>query len=269
MAEHTDALLDELNGALAKAGDPMPVPGDPPEIPAPTLAEQLEVGANAPKQRPAPLSPNGSLHKTPEAARVDKTHSKAAGGFGYAITVEGEYYSASKETKGHIIKKYSLKFNLPSLTNGKGEAALGIIVGASKPGGGMLALALKKMDPLAKTYRTHVITKVEPLNGAPEPTSLQYMSFESLAGYVRDSGIPIDPEEYWDVEHLREDVIYYKTNYADNKDARTGEHLSDAIQDGKGLGVKKSALEQIHERHAERKEQRDLLAMNPGLGVGA
>jgi hypothetical protein len=247
----TDALLDELNGALARTQEPKPVAGESQEQ-APGLAAQLEV---------APAASSAS-RPAPKAAQFDKTLSKAGGGHGYCVVVEGEYYAKSIETKGHVTKPYRLPFNLPALVNAKGESALGIIVGQSRPGGGMLKAALKKLDPLATTFRTHVIVSAEPLNGAPEPTSLQYMSFEALKKYVSDNvpDFPVPLDEYWDANHLREDVIDYRMN-------RVGivhDPVNNVDVKG-GFGVKKPVAERIIERHAGRKEEKELLDMNEGL----
>lgn len=244
MTAAIDPLLEELNGALARTGEPTPVDA-PQEQPTP-LAEQLET----------------TKKPTPRATLIDKTHAKAAGGHGYRVVVEGEYYSRSTETKGHVIKKYSLPFNLPALTNARGESALGMIVGASRPGGGMLKAALKKLDPLSETYRTHTIVSAEPLAGAPLPTSLQYMNFDALKAYVRAdlSDFPINPDEYWDVNHLREDVIDFKTNQT----GTVHDPVAGITTKG-GFGLKKSAAERVQERHALRQEEKELSDMNAGL----
>lgn len=239
-----DPLLEELNGALAHDLNALhstePKSIDFQQEQPPSFASQLETDPHI-----KPPSPTRTAQPSPKAAQLDKTHARAAGGFGYRVIVEGEYYAKSTETKGHVIKSYRIPFNLPSLVNAKGEAALGIIVGK------LLKPALRKFDPLAETYRTHVLVSAEPLNGAPEPTSLQYMAFESLAAYVRENDLPIDPAEYWDVGHLREDVIDFVTN----KDS----------MDGKAHGVKKTVLDRIKERHANRLEEKTLRDMNEGL----
>lgn len=249
IADSDAALMAELNGALAKTGEPTQVdrPGDQP-LP---LDQQLETGASNAPAKPA----------APRAALLDKTLSKKAGGHGYRVVVEGDYYAKSSETKGNVIKKYSLPFNLPALVSAKGEAALGIIIGQSRPNGGMLKAALQKLDPLAITFRTHAIASVTPLQGAPEPTSLQYMSFESLKGYVREnmSDFPVDPDEYFDVAHLREDIIDFKINATGDVVDQQGNRTKG------GFGVKKSPSERILERHLARQEERELLDMNEGL----
>lgn len=223
-----DPLLEELNGALQEPN----FVDRPPEQPVP-FSEQMKVDTSSP---PKPQ---------PQSARLDKTHSLKAGGFGYRVTVEGEYYAAMPKG-GKEIKRYSLPFNLPALTNEKGEAALGIIVGASRPGGGMLKAALLKLDPMSKGYHTHEIVKVEPLQGAPEPLDLQYMSFAALSNYAREHNLPLDPNVYWDARDLREDIIDLKTN-----EAPGGAH-----------GAKKSPLERVRERHAMRVEEKQLREMN-------
>ena len=249
-ATEQDPLLAELNGALARTGEPQTIERQ--EQP-PTLDQQLET-------KPAPIS--ASRPAVARAANLDKTLSKKAGGFGYRVVIEGDYYAKSADAKGNVVKRYSIPFNLPSLVNAKGEAALGIIVGQSRPNGGMLKTALQKMDPAAITFRTHAIASVTPLQGAPEPTSIQYMSFESLKEYVRSNIVdfPVDVDEYFNIEHLREDIIDYKTNaVTDVVDPTTGHSVKG------GFGVKKSPSDRIVERHVARKEEKELLDMNEGL----
>lgn len=239
-----DPMLEELNGALAMTGTPVLL--DKQEQ-APSLADQLET------------RPSAAPKPTPRAQTLDKTHSKAAGGNGYRVVVEGEYYAKSIETKGNVIKRYKLPFNLPSLINAKGESPLGIIVGK------LLKAALVKLDPLAVTFRTHAIISVDPLNGAPEPTSIQYMNFEALKSYVKTSlpEFPVDVDEYFDVAHLREDVIDFKTNAV--SDVVTNEGTPSEQRVKGGFGVKKTPSERIIERHVMRKEERELMGMNEGL----
>lgn len=244
-AQIEDPLLAELNGALARSQEPTPV--DPLPIAPPSLDQQLET------------KPQVSSKPVDRAKLLDKTHAKSAGGNGYKVFVKGEYYAKSTETKGNVIKRYRLPFNLPSLVNAKGEAALGIIVGK------LLKAALIKLDPLAVTFRTHEIDGVEPLNGAPEPTSIQYMSFEVLKDYIKRNMLdfPVDVDEYFDVAHLREDVIDFKTNATSAVTLDPGTLSEKKVQGG--FGVKKTPSERILERHAARKEEHELLAMNEGL----
>lgn len=251
-----DALLEELNGALARSGDPTPVAGDHAQEQPPTLEKMLETKSTPSTQHPRPL---------PRSEQLDKTLSKAAGAHGYRVVVGGEYYAKSQETKGNVIKRYEIPFNLPSLKGAKGESALGLIVGQSRPNGGLLKSALQKMDPLAITFRTHSIISVTPLQGAPEPTSLQYMSFDALKAYVRSSIVdfPLDVDEYVDVAHLREDVVDFVTNATSDVVVDRGTQAERTVKGG--FGVKKTPSERILERHAERKEEAELAAMNPGL----
>jgi hypothetical protein len=248
-----EALLAELNGALSKTGEPAPVEGDRIGAQPPTLDEQLETKS---------LPPKSSLAR---AANLDKTLAKKAGGFGYRVVVEGDYYAKSADAKGNVIKRYSLPFNLPALVNAKGEAALGIIVGASRPNGGLLRNALQKLDPLAVTYRTHAIASVTPLQGAPEPTSLAYMSFDALKQYVRENitDFPVDVDEYFNVEHLREDVIDFKVNATSDVVANAGTASEQRVKGG--FGVKKTPSDRIVERHQARAEEKELADMNAGL----
>lgn len=254
-AQPNAALLAELNGALGKAE---PAQIDPLPAQAPALADQLEI---------KPQASTAARAAAARATQIDKTHGKSAGGYGYRVWVEGEYYAKSPEVKGHVIKTYRLSFNLPQLVNAKNESALGIIVGASRPGGGLLKAALKQMDPFAESYRTHAITSVEPLNGASEPTSLQHLSFEALKKYVQDNpqmqDFPIALDLYWDVAHLREDVIDFKTNQTGEVVFEPGT-LSESKLKG-GFGVKKTPSQRIRERHEMRLEEKELSDMNPGF----
>ena len=245
-----DALLAELNGLVDNA-QPAAVPGDPPQIQPPSLADVLDTKP-APAARTAPKTPQRAL-------LADKVHAKAAGGHGYRVIVVGKYYAKSQDAKGNVIKDYRLPFNLPSLTNSKGEAALGIIVGK------LLDSALKKMDPAAVCYRTHEIESVVPLQGAPEPTSISYMSFDALKQYVRANlpEFPIDPDEYDSVEHLREDVIDFKTNMVGDVLVDPGTASERTVKGG--FGVKKTPSDRILERYAARKEEAELAAMNEGV----
>ena len=212
------------------------------------------------------------MAKTPfdPATFIDKIHSIAEGGKGYQVVVAGDYKRATPN--GPELKDYELTFNLPSLTNSKNEAALGIIVHASDPDNSLLFRALRKKDPAFKHIHTHFIKSITPLHGAPEPTAIQYMSFESLRELVIKNNFPghdlsgLDAESYWDPEHLRADIIYLVTNQADNIDQRTGGAVSDKIKDGRGLGVRVSPLEVVRKRHQERLDAKALLDMNPGLG---
>jgi hypothetical protein len=103
MSDQNAQLVAELAGLWTEAPKPQSKE-TPMEAPAPSLEEQLD--ATQPAVKPAPI-----------AQQMDKTHAIKAGGKGYVVTVEGEYYAKSVETKGHVIKPYTLRFNLPSLTN--------------------------------------------------------------------------------------------------------------------------------------------------------
>lgn len=255
-AQNEDPLIAELNGALARSGDPMPVKGDKFGEQPPSLADALET-------KPSPHRASSAAQPAPRAVLADKTHAKAAGGHGYRVVVKGEFYAKSSDAKGKVIKPYVLPFNLPALTNSKGESALGIIVGESRPGGGLLMAALRKMDPMVVKYRTHEIESVTPLQGAPEPTSVMYMSMDALKDYVRrdlpDFPTIDDLDEYHDVAHLREDVIDFKTNMTTDVVSPEGAKVKG------GFGLKKTSAERIKERFLARKDDAELAAMNEGL----
>ena len=258
-----DPLLDELNGALtaAPAVDPA----------AAAVVDNKVLGQEQPPSLESLLDPvETAKHVIPPAGQIaknaDRTHAKSVGGHGYRVVIKGEYYAKSRETKGNVVKTYSIPFNLPELKNAKGETALGIIVGMSRPHGGMLRLALKKMDPLAVTARTYFVDSVTPLQGAPEPTSLTYMSFENLKKYVaeKEPTFPItDLDRYWDAEHLRQDLFDHITNKTGDVTFNAG--LQSEKKVPAGFGLKKTAAERIVERHEAREEEHELLSMNEGL----
>ena len=104
-------------------------------------------------------------------------------------------------------------------------------------------------------------------SGAPEPTSLQYMSFEALKAYVREdaamAGFPVVVDSYWDANHLRVDVIDFKTNQTSDVVFEPGT-LSESKIKG-GFGLKKTPTDRILARHAERKELAELASMNEGV----
>ena len=254
-----DPLLDELNGALSvptSAEDAAGIIAATAAVQPPALMDTMDTGP-----KPSTTAPAAGAR----ARAADKSYAKAAGGFGYRVTVEGEYYAKSSETKGNVIKKYKLGFNLPSLTNAKGESALGIIVGQSRPHGGMLKLALMKMDPLAITARTHRVQEVVPLSGAPEPTNLMYANFETLKKYVEANlpEFPIPVDRYWDANHLRDDILDFKTNMTSEVVFAAGTQGESHVKGG--FGLKKSPAERITERHEAREEEKELLGMNQGL----
>lgn len=262
IAEDADQLTRELNGladplpplaASTEAKDEAAFPTRQP----PSLEQQLDAGR--PARKPAPAS-------APRSSAADQVHSVKAGGRGYQVVVAGDYFSRAPDGKGHDLKEYEIPFNLPELKNAAGETALAIIIRLSRPEHSLLIRALKLKDPRFKAVHTYHVKSITALNGAPEPTSVQYMSMEALSDFARQRELGIDPADYWDVEHLRADVIYLVTNFADNRDARTGEPVSDKIgASGKGLGLRVSAIETVRKRHQERKDAKALLDMNPGL----
>lgn len=250
-----DLLTQELNGLAANGKTQSDSSEIEKQEQPKSLMDQLDVNLSRPQLRP---------QATPRAQASDKIHSIPAGGSGYIVVVAGDYYAATKE--GNELIEYEIPFNLPSLVNTKGEAALSIILRASDTANSLLYRALKKKDSRFKGVHTHYVKSTTPLNGAPEPTSLQYMNLENLSIFAKQRDLGIDPSTYWDVEHLRADMIYLITNQADNEDARTHEKLSNKISDGKGLGVRVAPLEVVRKRHQERIEAKALLDMNVGLG---
>lgn len=209
-----DPLLAELRGL---SGNPELSQPDASAHPAETAQpDPLDV---------APRPKQGSLVK-----QADAKFSTRAGGKGYRVVVGGDYYTRSADSSGKVLKPFELAFNLPHL-----EAALSTIV--SK----LLLSALQKNYPGVINFRTHTIISATPLTpDTPPTTSLQFMDRERLERYIQDNGVPIDPNVYEDVVHLREAVIDHKLNPKDfdKREAR---------------------------RRAARAEMAELLAMNPDL----
>lgn len=191
-----DALLRELNGeaplTLSTLSATITQPDAVPAAPAP-VRDRLDV-------TPAPV--------VPSLAGVDKIHSKAAGGDGYAVKVRGTYTIRAPEGKGKVQKAYELVFNMPYLIHPRtGASALGMIVGK------LLNPKLKKVDPAAIHYRTHEVVSAEPLTPTTPPVNhLQFMDRRRIERYITDNEVPVNPAMYPDITDLREVVIEHKLN---------------------------------------------------------
>lgn len=260
ITDKNDPLLLEINGDKPIVGlggvKLHPTTGDHPVEPEADLSAQLEVGRMADPRAPRPTT-------TPRMVATDKTHSVQAGGNGYLITVEGDYIAKNPTGTGKVHKPYKLNFKLPSLTNSKGEGPLGIILGLSKETS-LMQEALRRLDPPGIGIRTYFVTGVTCLTAAtPMPTNIQFMNIDALRRLAKDFELPIDPDDYWDVNHLREDIIELRTNTgADEINPKTKEVVK--------KGGASLALERIQTRMSERKEQRELLMMNQDtVGVNA
>lgn len=190
-----EALLRELNGEAPIAPGAtatLTQPDGPNEQPAPT-ADRLDVTRVTP---------------APSLALVDKIHSKAAGGDGYAVTVYGSYTVRAPEGKGKVQKNYKLVFNMPYLIHPRtGASALGMIVGK------LLNPKLKKMDPNAIHYRTHHVEGARPLTtSTPAVNHLQFMDRKRIEQYIADNNVPVVAAAYPEITELRDVVIEHKLN---------------------------------------------------------
>lgn len=208
----TDELLKELQGDTTT------------QITSP----DGETAGDASQRDPLDVAPQADTRSA--TTKADAKHAIKAGGKGYEVVVAGEYYTHSSDSTKKIVKPYELSFNLPSL-----EGALSVIVGK------LLVPKLQKFDAQALTYRTHEIIRATPLTpDTPPTTSLQFMDQDRLERYIADNAVPINPEDYSDVVHLRESVIDHQLN-------PNGFEKREAI------------------RQADRAKTRELLAMNPDL----
>lgn len=208
-------LLAELNGAA--------------EVVA-VDAKEIEEGKAEVKKNPLDVSKEmPGAEKTSAAKALEKTI-KASGKplRGYAITVEGEYYEASKEIRGKNARaEYSVVVTLPSL-----EGALSVIKNK------LLDKMLKMRYPGYVSFRTHKIAKVVPLtNDLPDSDDLQYMSEEKLKSFITFKKVPVNPVDYPVLSDLRDAVIDYVLN-------------------PKGFEAREA------KRKADREETNELLAMN-------
>lgn len=220
-----DALLRELNGEAPLTPSTLSATITHPDgapAAAPDAKDRLDV-------TPAPAA-------APSLAGSDKTHSKAAGGDGYAVRVRGTYTVRSPEGKGKVQKLYDIVFRMPYLIHPRtGASALGMIVGK------LLNPKLKQIDPGALHYRTHEVVSAEPLTPTTAPVNhLQFMDRKRIERYIVDNEVPVNPAMYPDITDLREVVIEHKLN-----------------PDG--------FLEREKKRAESRADAAELLAMNPDI----
>jgi hypothetical protein len=189
-----DDLMRELNGGAG------PAPAK--SLPGKQSIENVDVTPEP--KRPDPLETTANLSKPSPAAALDAKHSTAAGGKGYAVTVEGDYYLPSKDVPGKkTLRPYRIIVNLPELAG-----ALSIIKN-------------KLLDQLLRKkygadgylgFRTHEIVDTKPLGNSPESTHLQYMARPALESYVENQRIPLDPAIYSDVSSLRNAIMDWAQN---------------------------------------------------------
>ena len=113
----------------------------------------------------------------------------------YEVTVEGQYYAAGREG-GRTIKKYVLKFKLPSL-----DSALSMIVKH------LLDNKLRETYEDYVDYRTHDITETRILGDTPDSALLSIpigkMSFGQLADFCALRSLFVDPYKFSVIDQAR------------------------------------------------------------------
>ena len=109
----------------------------------------------------------------------------------YEVTVEGTYYAAGK-----TIKKYAVKFKLPSL-----DSALSVILKH------LLDNKLRESYEDYMDYRTHDITETRILGESPDEAVLSIpigrMSFGQLADFCALRSLFVDPYKFSVVDQAR------------------------------------------------------------------
>lgn len=117
----------------------------------------------------------------------------------YEVTVEGQYYAAGREG-GRTIRKYVLKFKLPSL-----DSALSVIIKH------MLDNKLRETYEDYVDYRTHDITETRILGETPDTAVLSIpigkMSFGQLVDFCALRSLFIDPHKFSLIDDARLAVI--------------------------------------------------------------
>lgn len=123
---------------------------------------------------------------------------------GYEVTVEGEYIARSSAVSSEkILKNYIITVNLPSMKN-----ALSVIKNY------ILEVALKKTYPDYLSWRTHIITKVIPLDEESKRAyinaDVQYMDRDALIQHIALNGLNVDSDLFPDLTALRGAIIHAK-----------------------------------------------------------
>lgn len=176
-----EALMAELNGVATVA----PVDSRPTE----EKVDPLEVRPPA---------------ATPAVAALANKAKALGGARGYAVTVEGEFYVASKESPSKKLKQpYRIVVNLPSLTG-----ALSTIKNK------LLDKMLRMKYPGYAGFRTHEIVEAKALTAdTPMPNNVAFMDEPKLRAFIADREIPIPADRYaGDVKNLRASVTDFLLN---------------------------------------------------------
>lgn len=198
--------------------------------------KQIDPLAAADAPRDQQLDVKASAPKPPSrAATMDAKFSTAAGGTGYRVKVRGEYFAkVAGADKEKVQKPYEIEFNVTKL-----EGCLSVIKNR------LLDVGLRKHPVYGRdyvTFKTHQIVGAVPLGSTPPSTNLQFMDRAQLEGHILERGIPLESKEYPDVVQLRDAVI-------------------DWTLSPKGFEEREA------KRQADRREQRELEALNPGLAA--
>ena len=176
-AGESDALLDELNGAM-----PPMAPGDAEPVPAPSREAELTV--------PSPPPPTA-------VRAADALHATSSGGKGWVVKVVGEYLAMAADGQKKVKRDYEAEFRLPHL-----DAALSVIKNK------LLEPTLRKKYADFVGVRTHKIASATPMSPeTPASNNLQYMSREQLSSHILAIRAPIDASAYPEVTDLRDAVI--------------------------------------------------------------
>jgi hypothetical protein len=191
--EPKDALLTELMG---QAVDGETVPGQA----SVSVVEPIDKG---PQDDPLDVDPSRTAGPVSAVRTSDAVHSTKAGGRGYEVVVEGEYFSKIPgELSAKDKKPYRITVNLPSLD--KALASLKKV---------LLPRLLPKLHPDYTGVRTINIVSARPLTPeTPAAMHLQFMPKEALEKYIAEQRVPVVAKDYSDVTHLREAVIDYVLN---------------------------------------------------------
>ena len=236
-----DPILAELNGDSKPNQDLPPFVGGVGPEAAPERESELTITPRAPTSR---------------VRTADAVHSTQAGGAGYAVEVEGEYYADNpSDPRGHKGRKpFKLSFNVPRL-----EGCQALIKNK------LLLQALRRKYPDARRQRTFSIVSSKPLNPAtPRSRNLAYMDRVQLEDYVlaESPQLPIRLDTYAKDNAgtiaLRESII----DYIQNPDPQGRDKNGDLVTKPGDPGT---FLFRERERQRSRIEDQELRALNPDL----
>jgi hypothetical protein len=241
MTQYSDEeLLRDLNGG---GHSDMPPFIDEAGAPAPDRDSQLLVSPHSAPARP--------MHQ------ADAVHATVAGGSGYRVKVNGEYYAqdpSAAGTRGKVRKPYTAEFNVPRL-----EGCLSLIKNK------LLRVALRKLHSDYVADRTCYIVEARPLDPAtPKSQNLAYMDRGQLESFVRAArpAVPVDlatftPDDAG-TSALRASLIDYVQNPDPVK-------LDDKGRNTVAPGDPGTFLARERERQEQRVENAEIARLNPDL----